>query len=611
MKKIFTTSLLLAAAILPTVSASAIDYKTPVLAPSAEALIALPQILSGIFTDRPGDEPVAPIAATDDISGDTWTSLGEGSFTDVFVSAIYSVETGPWVVEIMQSNEHPGYYRVVEPYGAGWGYYNNGAYRVRDDETYLTFDATDPTAVKVITTEAYNSVYGYAPLNVQISETYGEFCLFDLGGPRKSYGSMSGGNIIIPSSAMYVYLKAQGLYYTAGDLKISLPGAKDNSVEITVEQNCYADNQIPYTITAGADVTHIKTCVAAGARYSTSASNNSFALKYGYEDTAGSHVLNCDTASTVTTKTGKIGDGWLTLFAVTYDDSGSLLEASAAHAFATIHNDAEWRNLGKTKFTDDTFAYPFLGEKTAPAEEKEVEILQNIADPTKFRIVNAFATSSFSTFDPSTMYDGYTNAHNHYTDIVIARADSVVIPERPMGLTIDGYKLSLYNLSNGTLTGRNVTFPTDGLLVYNGSGSYYANRLGGFNLFIPRYDVVVTVTDGGEPVVGGKVTIGDATATTDEQGKATVSTYALSGTVEVTALNAGNTREGSATFTVEDGNYDYAVDLALTQASALDKVVAPTEQKDNTIYDLNGRRVSNPANNYIYIVGGKKTIIAK
>ena len=319
-------------------------------------------------------------------------------------------------------------------------------------------------------------------------------------------------------------------------------------------------------------------------------------------------MLDVSTATSFTT--GTISDGWISIFAASHDDSGNLLEGAVAFAFATIHNDSEWRSLGTTKFTDDTYSRPILGVTTVP-DARDVEILQNIADPRMFRLVNAFATSSLSKFSASTMYDGYTDGHNHFTDIIVYRADSVVIPERPMGLTISGYKLSLTNYSAGTVTGRNITFPTSGLRIGVGQSYYTANVSGGFNLVLPRYDVVVTVAAGDAPVVGATVTVGDASAVTNEQGQATVSTYGLSGSVEVTAVSADQALSGSTSFDVEAGTFDYNVGITLGQATAIDKVTAPTEKKDAAIYDLNGRRVSNPANNYIYIMGGKKVIIAK
>jgi hypothetical protein len=542
--------------------------------------------------------PLYSVAAAEDITADTWKSLGNGKFTDIAVARIYDISAGPWQVEIQQSNEHPGYYRMVNPYGSQWSYYN-ASYQVRSEDTYVTFDCSDPNAVKLVTTNAYNSKFGYTPLNVQLDPDDGEFALLDYGGPNGKYGTLSDGNIVIPASNLRIYLKKGGFYDAISDLKVSLPDAQDNSIAIAVDNYCYTDNKIPYKVTVGSNVKNVKLCVVSGKR-DASTENKNYALQNGTASAAGDYVLDAAADNT-------LPDGWATLIGVTYDANGKLLEGAAAHFFVSKHVDSEWTDLGTTDFTDDTYAYVFLGTSEVPAAKK-VQILQNVADPTTFRLVNAFATSSVSGFDAATMYDGAKSAHNHYTDIQIVSDDNVVIPERPMGLTISGSRLSLTNNQAGKLTGRTVTFPAQGLLVSDGSIYCYANYAGKFSLFIPRYDVTVSVADGDQAVAGAKVTVGDVTATTGSDGTAVVSVYGLSGTVTVTAHNADDTRMGTASFEVADDTYDYAVSLSLTVETAINKVSVDQQDANAPVYDLNGRRVSNPAQQGIYIKAGKKVV---
>jgi hypothetical protein len=606
MKKLFTSILLLAATLGQARYASAGE---PIKVRPEISSEVLPFSNNAIEVTPPLVDVNTPYMVKDTITNDTWTSLGYGTFNDVAVSSVYNVSTsGPFQVEVQQSVEHPGYYRLVNPYGTSkWALYNNGAYRLRNEDNYLVFNATNPDKVIFVTTTAYNLLFSYTPLNVQLSSTVGELNLFDYGGTYGNYGTLKDGNIVFPAGYLYVYTSTtKKLYKTTSDWKISLPGAADYSLSIAIDHNCYADNQIPYTITAGADVKNIKTLVASGAKYLTSTANLTATVSYGTASTSGSHVLDAQNGTSFTT--GTIEDGWISIFAVGHDDDLTLREGSVAYAFATKHNDSEWRDLGTTKFTDDSFGKTFLGSSTVP-DEKNVRILQNIADPRRFRLVNAFATSSLSAYKPATMYDG-TN-HNHYTEIIVYRADSVVIPERPMGVTINGSKLSLLSYSAGTVTGRNITFATQGLRLGNNVSYYYANQLGGFKLVLPRFDVVVSVTSANVAVAGATVKIGDVSAVTDENGQATLSLYGLSGTVTVDAVSDASGYSGSSTFDVEEGNYDYVVPIAIGAATSIDRIAAPASVSDGVVYDLNGRRVSKPADNYIYIIDSKKTVIRK
>jgi hypothetical protein len=594
MKKILTTAIFLFAV------ASTVTY-----ADTPQKVLPLKKDMQSLKTsvlevsDTPNTLGTLPVAASDDITADTWKSLGNGKFTDIAVARFYDITAGPWQVEIQQSNEHPGYYRMVNPYGSQWSYYQ-ASYRLRSEDTYVTFDCSDPNAVKLVTTNAYNSRYGYTPLNVQLDADDGEFALLDYGGPNGKYGTLSDGNIVIPASNLRIYLKNTGNFYDAvSDLKVSLPDAQDNSIAIAVDNYCYTDNKIPYKVTVGSNVKNVKLCVVSGKR-DASTENKNYALQNGTATVAGDYVLDAAADNT-------LPDGWATLIGVTYDANGNLLEGAVAHFFVTKHVDSEWTDLGTTDFTDDTYAYVFLGTSEVPAAKK-VQILQNVADPTTFRLVNAFATSTVSGFDAATMYDGAKSAHNHYTDIQIVSDDNVVIPERPMGLTISGSRLSLSNNQAGKLSGRTVSFPAQGLLVSDGSIYCLANYAGKFSLFIPRYDVTVSVAEGDQAVAGAKVTIGNATATTGSDGTAVVSVYGLSGTVTVTAVNAAGTLMGTSTFDVVADNYDYTVALTLTVETAINKVTVDTPDANAPVYDLNGRRVSNPAQQGIYIKGGKKVV---
>jgi hypothetical protein len=611
MKKIFTSALLFFA-----VASTAAFAGTPqkVLPRIMEASVDN-NFSSANFVEAPKiDRVVADIVDTVSVN-DTWATLGIGEFNDVAVSMFINTGSGPWQVEIQQSNEHPGYYRMVNPYSSSlYGAYYSGYYKVREEDTYIVFDATDPNAVKMVTTKTHPNLtdYTYAPLNWKFNDTYGEFGIIFVGDLYSTpiYGTLTSGNIIFNASALRVTLDGypNNWWTPTSQWKISLPGAQDNAVSVKINNYCYPDNKIPYTVTLGEDVKHVKVgeFPSFTTRYAVNQANTSYTVENGEESSAGEHTFNGNDYK----------DGvWFTIYGASYDDNGNALEGGCDHAFITQHVDSEWRDLGLTKFVDDTYAPGFLGVTTE--DERNVQLLQNKKDPTRFRLVNAFATSSLAGFDAATMYDGATNAHNHYTEIVVYRNDSVVIPERPMGLTIDGDKLSLYSYNAGTLNDdRTITFPSKGLReVTNNLGSYYGNYSNKFSLFIPRYDIIAVVTDANDqPVAGATVKVGDFTATTDEAGTATFSAYGI-GTTSATFTATYNdtaadkTRSGSAIVDLEEGNYDLFVPIVLTQETGINDIkVDSVDDANAPVYDLNGRRVSSPAQQGVYIKGGKKVV---
>jgi hypothetical protein len=607
MKKIFTSVLLFAAA--ATASFAGTPQKNlPRLLPEP----ALDCIKANNYVEAPQGEAVAAVA-DNTADNDTWTSLGVGEFVDIAVSYMHGAYEGPWQVEIQQSNEHPGYYRLVNPYGSLWPYYNSGKYSVRSEDTYLTINATDSTAVKLVTTTSVKSgttTYNYTPLNVKIGSAAGELGIRDVATSSTGYGRRFNGNIIFPFNTVAVYSTGYGRSYTQyTELSIKLPDALDHSIAIeTLPADSvgyiHQGNAFKYKATLGANSSTFKykSYVNTG-RYGASGGNVKAA-------TAAGSTLK-DTVW-YTADFSNYSDGyWATMFFTTYGTGNVPFNDAVEHAFIAKHVDSEWRDLGQTDFTDDTYAYVFLNATSTVPASKKVQLYQNKKDPTRFRILNAFATSSLADFDPATMYDGSSTSLNYYTEVVVKRADSVYIPERPMGLTIDGGRLSLTDNGAGKLTDRTISFPNKTLLVSNGYSYYYANYSTAFSLFIPRYDLTVSVSDASnQPVAGAVVTVGDFSATTDDTGLATFSAYGIGTTsATVSAVSADKSLSGSATFDLEDANYDYFVPLTLTQTTGIDKVKADNAGNANApVYDLNGRRVSSPAQQGVYIKGGKKVV---
>ncbi len=75
-----------------------------------------------------------------------WTSLGQVRYTDAFFYYYYGLTT--WMVEIQESNETPGLFRLVKPYASAPF---ADEFDVASGHYYLQIDATDPDAVYIDT----------------------------------------------------------------------------------------------------------------------------------------------------------------------------------------------------------------------------------------------------------------------------------------------------------------------------------------------------------------------------------------------------------------------------------------------------------------------------
>ncbi len=77
-----------------------------------------------------------------------WTTLGMATYVDDFVTTLFGVENVQYMVEIQENDIIPGYYRLVNPYGAAYPYNAAGDYDASKDY-FLEIHAEDPTAVYI------------------------------------------------------------------------------------------------------------------------------------------------------------------------------------------------------------------------------------------------------------------------------------------------------------------------------------------------------------------------------------------------------------------------------------------------------------------------------
>ncbi|MBR6054769.1 MAG: hypothetical protein IKP46_05465 [Bacteroidales bacterium] len=75
-----------------------------------------------------------------------WKSLGKARYRDGYVAGWYNIETLEYEVEIQENELYPGYYRLVNPYGAAFPYNEEGDYDT-DQDYYMEIHAENPKGV--------------------------------------------------------------------------------------------------------------------------------------------------------------------------------------------------------------------------------------------------------------------------------------------------------------------------------------------------------------------------------------------------------------------------------------------------------------------------------
>ena len=144
-----------------------------------------------------------------------WTSLGEGTLTDDVITAAFDIENQVFTVEIQESDNTPGMYRIVDPY-------IDNRYSLRASESgsssnyscYLVIDCTNPDAVTI------------AKQNMGILGTdLGDFQM-----ESTSPGTLVNGVITFPQNGLVLtFSKYPGDFPANGSglFKVVLPGASD------------------------------------------------------------------------------------------------------------------------------------------------------------------------------------------------------------------------------------------------------------------------------------------------------------------------------------------------------------------------------------------------
>lgn len=131
-----------------------------------------------------------------------WNPLGYVEYTDGFICSMFTVGIVTYEVEIQESKEAPGLYRLVDPYGEAYPYNEPGDY----DPTmtvYLEVNATNPNHVSIPFTQTATN-WGYGDMYLWSLADYYEYqgATPEEIEEEEVYGSLKDGQITFPAESL-------------------------------------------------------------------------------------------------------------------------------------------------------------------------------------------------------------------------------------------------------------------------------------------------------------------------------------------------------------------------------------------------------------------------
>lgn len=154
-----------------------------------------------------------------------WTSLGMAIYTEDVITAAYGIDNLSFEVEVQQSDNNKGLYRLKNLYRDGTGLFTLVGFADASGATsdyYITIDCTNPDAVTI----------AEQPLGFTI-DGMGELKIFS-----NTPGTLSNGVITFPKGGLSLNIPTISSNYptnASGKFKVVLPGAVDINPAVTAE----------------------------------------------------------------------------------------------------------------------------------------------------------------------------------------------------------------------------------------------------------------------------------------------------------------------------------------------------------------------------------------
>ena len=383
-----------------------------------------------------------------------WESLGNCTFVEDFMTTFYSVGNDPYEVEIEENSVTPGYYRLVNPFGAAY-YWNEEGDWDDSQDWYLEIHAEDPDGVYIYCQET-GMDWGYG--NVVVGSLAGYY--MENGNTLdevKEYGytgTLVDGIITFPYATLLIKMPDyyDGYYYANYNsaFMVALPGVvlADYGVSVSYFGQYTDSGDDPAGVIAevteiGDDVDYVRVGVVAGT---------------DVDDASIEAITEGTVSYAELTATGQVlipwdetpEDGRYTIVAIAYADDEAQETATATFKYSAPSSET-W-----TEIATGDYEYVYFLEGI----DEGLTLYQSDADATRYKIEHwGYDVDFCFTYDQST--------------------GSVVIDDQETGYEYDSYGM-VYVMDLAEYVGDDsygVSYYEDGVFYFN---TYYYVSTGYF-----------------------------------------------------------------------------------------------------------------------------------
>lgn len=365
---------------------------------------------------------------------ETWKTIGNGEYRDNIVHSWFTIPGYPQMdVEVQESEQTPGRYRIVKPYhnypmdlGAG----------APEGEAFMIVDASDPMHCYIepcltrllIGLDPNKNVMQMAVWSIAddyYNNIYGNWNQADIEGVC---GRLENGSVTFPAGAiltttMYADKEPNWdmLWIPSnpnGMWRLRLPGAP--KLDLNIDFTGLIENDLTYDVRMEESVEYVKVAFFKG-------EYNNDMTKSIIDGTVDTEELDTD---------GQVcypytEDGIYTFIAVPYYEGEPLAPYYITKEMS--FNEAEWRKCGKVHYTEAILSsneMTVAGQLNIDPDDYDVELEENVANPGLFRLVDPYG--------PPYVYasSGYDDSHKYYMEIDATDVNSVFIKRmEPIGLS--------------------------------------------------------------------------------------------------------------------------------------------------------------------------------
>lgn len=342
-----------------------------------------------------------------------WTLLGTGKYTDDILTNT-GLESKTWDVQIYESKDTPGFYRVENPYGNGNCPYFEAPFESCD----FMLHAEVPEHVWMEYVELKNIDFGLAEEGEYCPGYTGDYAGYYISqgyfdaetaiAMGMASGTMLGGNITFEPETLildFPHYGQEGLSLAAnlkGKFCVSLPGASDFKFSIENTDIC-TDTDLTIKYSAGADIAEVKYDIYPGMLSFETTDEDLFSKVKAEGKTASGGSVNV---------APKFGINTVAFAAIA--PNGDIVGKKTFYCFGQQANANEWKSIGKAEYSEDVLASIYPND--VDNVKYEVDIEESVSTPGRYRIADLYGPAYpyyQNLVDDENILTGHT--HHHYT----------------------------------------------------------------------------------------------------------------------------------------------------------------------------------------------------